>query len=324
MDFDAREMRDNLFIAINNNDIDFAETILNLMPAYVNTFDSNGYTPLCIASSEGYGEMVNFLLEYMADPNLPNDNEEKDSPLMCAIGGNNVSNINIVEILLLNGANVNYENFYLNTPLMFSCGVDEGNLTENVMNAFKLLPILKLLIHWGADPFKVNQINWDGNPMVRVSEACEQNEANPLLIDQLKKIEDRIIMDNALIKSKQQLTLSKMKNSIIEKTGQHFDDKLLENISEHLSRHRPYEDVERRDEIYRKTEPQRLTKARQRLSLSQHYLTDDLTEKINEHLSSMPYDPNVMRRIKEDEQKDIKLKNFKKTLGKHKINRKYR
>ena len=34
---------------------------------------------------------------------------------------NNILQINIVEILLLHGANVNYENAYLNTPLIFSC-----------------------------------------------------------------------------------------------------------------------------------------------------------------------------------------------------------
>jgi len=40
----------------------------------------------------------------------------------------------------------------------------------------------------------------------------------------------------------------------------------------------------------------------QRLSLSRYYnLADDLTEKTSEYLNSMPYDPNVMRRIKEED-----------------------
>jgi len=45
-------------------------------------------------------------------------------------------------------------------------------------------------------------------------------------------------------------------------------------------------------------------KAKQRLALSRHPLADDLTEQISKILNRMPYNPEVSRRMLEEEQDD--------------------
>tara|TARA_B110000495_G_C22987022_1_gene580787 strand:+ start:471 stop:1322 length:852 start_codon:yes stop_codon:yes gene_type:complete len=215
----------SLFEAIKNNNIEITKNILDSMPKYANIFDSKGCTPLCIASREGYIDIVRLLLEYGVDPNLPNNDEDKDSPLMCSVG-DGVNDINIVKMLLLAGANVNYENYYLNTPLIFSCGVSEFDGAHDLFVYVKLLPILKLLIDWGADPFQGERPS---------SEVCMENQCNMYLTKELQGIEADMIYQDSLVKPTQRLALAKTQDHINRMVGQDLEPDIFRNISGHLS-----------------------------------------------------------------------------------------
>jgi hypothetical protein len=215
----------SLFEAIKNNNIEITEFILDSMPEYANMFDSKGCTPLCIASRKGYIDIVRLLLEYGADPNLPNNDEDKDSPLMCSVG-DGVNDINIVKMLLLAGANVNYENYYLNTPLIFSCGVSEFDGAHDLFVYVKLLPILKLLIDWGADPFQGERPS---------SEVCMENQCNMYLTKELQGIEADMIYQDSLVKPTQRLAIMRGIRDSDSTLKYLREPELMENISGHLS-----------------------------------------------------------------------------------------
>lgn len=89
---------------------------------------------------------VKKLLENSVDLNPDIKNPREEPPLMIACGLNNPS-IEMIKLLLENGANPNGENFGRFTALMYSC-------FNNRQNEAKMLAITKLLLDHGADPNK--------------------------------------------------------------------------------------------------------------------------------------------------------------------------
>ena len=160
--------------SINKKDI---PTLKNLIEAGFNldiNIKSSGYTPLYLASSEGYSyivqlllsagvdpnkiyhkgkqtplsraveqghtDIVKLLLKFKANPNLKDSLQQ--TALFYAVG---LKRINIVKILLNSGANVNYQNIDGNTCLMMA--VSLPNRDWEAVNS----KIAQLLINYGAD-----------------------------------------------------------------------------------------------------------------------------------------------------------------------------
>ncbi len=90
----------------------------------VDRADARGWTPLCIAVQRKEMEVAQMLLQLGADPNkeslLDLDTKETVSPLMIAVCHPS-ANVDIVYLLLQNGANVNQVNSKGRSPLMFAC-----------------------------------------------------------------------------------------------------------------------------------------------------------------------------------------------------------
>lgn len=104
--------------------------------AEINVFDQRGLTPLHCASSCGYNaSVVQLLINEGADPNLGSSNPPRGAPLhQASFHGN----IQVVQCLLDNGADVDLYCEELGTPLQAACL--EGHIQ-----------LVKLLIERGAD-----------------------------------------------------------------------------------------------------------------------------------------------------------------------------
>jgi ankyrin repeat protein len=101
-----------------------------------NEYDNNGYTPLAKAATAGHVSVVETLLEYKADPNLPNKNKPFDCPLGIAAEGGHVE---ICQLLLAHGAKHNYLNALNGSPLYYAA--QSGSVA-----------ICRMLLDLNADP----------------------------------------------------------------------------------------------------------------------------------------------------------------------------
>jgi len=93
------------------------DTLLHLIekdPDQANTYSVDGFTPLGLASFFGHTELVKMLLDKGANPNIAANNQFKVTPLHSACA---ISNYDIAEILIKNGANVNAKQMQNVTPL---------------------------------------------------------------------------------------------------------------------------------------------------------------------------------------------------------------
>jgi len=91
-----------------------AMQLLKKNPELLNTFSTDGFTLLGLAAYFGYFSLVKLLLEKGADPNIPSNNQFKVAPIHSACS---ISNYEIAELLLKNGANVNAKQLQDYTPL---------------------------------------------------------------------------------------------------------------------------------------------------------------------------------------------------------------
>jgi uncharacterized protein len=80
----------------------------------LNSFSSEGNTPLIYASYFGHLDIVKYLVPKGAKVNLKTRNEENQTALHAAISG---KNLNVVKFLLENGADVNAEKVDRLTPM---------------------------------------------------------------------------------------------------------------------------------------------------------------------------------------------------------------
>jgi uncharacterized protein len=125
----------NIFEAacVGDNNIIVQSLLKN--PDLLNTFSSDGFTLLGLASYFGHIALVKSLLEMGANPNISSNNQLKVSPIHSACA---ISNFHIAELLINNGADVNARQMQGVTPLHSAAH-----------NGQTLLA--KLLIHNGAD-----------------------------------------------------------------------------------------------------------------------------------------------------------------------------
>ena len=103
-----------IFEASGTGDINAVERELEKDPGLINSFSEDGFTPLGLASFFENAPIVRYLLEKGADPNLASNNHFHVAPLHSACA---VSNYDLVEILIENGANVNAKQMDGFTPL---------------------------------------------------------------------------------------------------------------------------------------------------------------------------------------------------------------
>ena len=104
-------------------------------PDLLNTFSSDGFTLLGLASYFGHISLIKSLLDMGANPNIPSNNQLKVSPIHSACA---ISNFQIAELLINNGADVNAKQMQGVTPL------------HSAANNGQTL-LAKLLIDNGAD-----------------------------------------------------------------------------------------------------------------------------------------------------------------------------
>jgi len=120
-------------------DVSDVEKVFEHNPEAINTQDDEGMTPLACAIVQEQMDVVRFLLDKGADPNIPDKNG--DTPLGLAASRNKTNGTPLCILLLAKGAEVNPTNNtkYRIPPL--SWAVSSGN-TE----------LVKILLTRGADP----------------------------------------------------------------------------------------------------------------------------------------------------------------------------
>lgn len=114
------------------------ETIKNQIenkPTLISSYSPDGFTVLGLASFFGHYDIVKFLLEKGANPNLASTNQFKVAPIHSACA---ISNYEIAEILIKHGADVNAKQMQSVTPLHSAAHNGSTKL-------------VKLLIFHGAD-----------------------------------------------------------------------------------------------------------------------------------------------------------------------------
>lgn len=100
-------------------------------PDKINLFSIDGFTPLGLASFFGHKELVKILLNNEADPNIAANNSFKVTPLHSACA---VSNYEIAQLLIKNGADVNAKQMQGVTPLHSAAHNGQTNLVRLLIN----------------------------------------------------------------------------------------------------------------------------------------------------------------------------------------------
>ena len=176
--------------------------------------------------------------------------------------------IDIVRILLDNGANINFINNHGRTVLMLAS-------IEGYLN------IVNLLLDMGA---LINLQNNYGITALMFASIYGNTDIVKLLLDNGANID---IVNN------------EGNTALRWASRRGYTD-----IVEILNRHRAYSNIQSTFRGRRTRRKIRTLKAKQRLALSRHPLADDLTEQISKILNRMPYNPEVSRRMLEEEQDD--------------------
>lgn len=125
----------DFFEAAASGQLDFVKKILENKPEILNQYAVDGFTALGLSCFFNQKEIAHFLLEKGADPNIASNNDFKVAPLHSAAA---ISQIEIVNILLQNGANINAKQSSGVTSLHSAA---HNGATE----------IVKLLLQNGAD-----------------------------------------------------------------------------------------------------------------------------------------------------------------------------
>lgn len=94
----------DFFEAAASGRLDYVKKILKNELEILNQFAVDGFTALGLSCFFNQKEIANFLLKKGADPNIVSNNDFKVAPLHSAVA---TSQIEIVNILLQNGANIN-------------------------------------------------------------------------------------------------------------------------------------------------------------------------------------------------------------------------
>ncbi len=156
---------------------------------------TKGYSPLEMALTSGFGEMVLFLLEHGADLELKNKTQMDRTPIQVAVLGRKQD---MLDLMIERGANVNAADIQGNTPLHQAAGLDDGEMIEtllkhgaaiNARNEPRATPLyhavyvkaanaVRVLLKHGADA-SINGPN--GLTPLELAEVLEQRELVRLL-----------------------------------------------------------------------------------------------------------------------------------------------
>jgi len=153
----------DIFEATSTGDNNTVEQLLADDPELLNTFSIDGFTLLGLASYFGHFQLVKLLLEKGADPNTPSNNQFKVAPIHSACS---ISNYEIAELLLINGANANAKQLHDYTPLHAAA---HNGKTE----------LARLLINYGAD---INAKTNDGKTPQSLALEIGFNELADLIV----------------------------------------------------------------------------------------------------------------------------------------------
>lgn len=199
-------MADDIFTAVRSGSVDMVDQVL-MRPDYdsnkrrqiVNTINPNGEdTPLMIACMYDDTDMVRYLLEHGADPNL-------SSPLIVAT---TEGYADIVALLVEYGASLNVRNMYDLTPLMIairnenvpvitvilenSRSVDDDVMLLDL--SYRNSYVAKLLIEHGGNPVAV-KANTLTTPLMVVSSDPRYLDSMMVLLNDSRVIESIDSMD---------------------------------------------------------------------------------------------------------------------------------
>lgn len=125
----------DFFEAASIGDSETIHRFLDTTPDLLNSFSSDGFTALGLASFFGHFTVVNQLLDKGANPNTASNNSFKVAPIHSACA---ISAVELAELLIKYGANVNAKQMQGVTPLHSAAHNGQTKLT-------------KLLIDHGAD-----------------------------------------------------------------------------------------------------------------------------------------------------------------------------
>jgi ankyrin repeat protein len=152
----------SLYEACAAGEYDRIERLLDDAPASVNSYSSDGWTPLHLAAFFGHAKITEMLLSRGADPAARSRNTNGNTPLHAALAGNHKF---VAGLLVGAGADVN--------------AVDgSGWLPLHIAAANNNLDAIRTLIAQGAD---VQAISGDGKTALSMVQEKNHREAAALL-----------------------------------------------------------------------------------------------------------------------------------------------
>src|SRR5665213_2188635 len=148
--YSAAEMKQRVFRAAQNSDLETVNALLEHKPDLVSVRDNDGNTPLGIAAAEGHKEIAETLLSNAAEIN--STNSKGFTPLHCAA---TLGRTEVVRLLLTKKAEVNPRDKGGATPLHFAAFAGHQGAAElllangaevNVTDKENVTPLIKAVL----------------------------------------------------------------------------------------------------------------------------------------------------------------------------------